>query len=132
MHKGSCLCGAIAYELNCDLQEIYYCHCQRCRKSNGAAFNAVSIAPLKEFKLVRGEDKLKVFEYEGGADRYFCSECGSSLFSKRKTMPDIIRIRIGTLDTPISIKVSKHIYVGSKAEWYDICDGAQQFQERAS
>lgn len=132
MHKGSCLCGAIAYEINGDIQEFYYCHCQRCRKSNGAAFNAIAPLPLNQFKVVRGEDKLKAFEYEGGADRYFCSVCGSSLFSKRKAIPDMVRIRIGMLDTPISIKVSKHIYVGSKAEWYDICDGAQQFEERAS
>jgi hypothetical protein len=45
-------------------------------------------------------------------------------------MPEAIRLRVGTLDTPVSGKVSAHIFVGSKAEWFDILDDAPQFVER--
>lgn len=131
MHKGSCLCGAVAYEISGDIKQIIYCHCQRCRKANGSAFNAVSPIPAAQFKIVKGQDTLKAHVYEAGVDRMFCSDCGSPIFSKRKAMPDMVRVRIGTLDTPIDKKVSTHIFVGSKAEWYDICDNAQQFIERA-
>ena len=48
----------------------------------------------------------------------------------RENIPETVRLRIGTLDTPVETKASDHIFVGSKAEWYEILDGLPQHKER--
>ncbi len=59
----------------------------------------------------------------------FCQNCGSPIFSWRESNPEFARIRIGTLDTPISTKPTAHIFVGSKAEWDQICDDLPRHHE---
>jgi hypothetical protein len=130
MNKGSCLCGAVEYEINGTLGPIAYCHCSRCRKANGSAFAAVSPVAASDFSVVKGNDALRTYRTETGVHRVFCGSCGSPIFAKRESMPEMVRVRIGTLDTPIDAKVSAHIFVGSKADWDDIHDSAPQYQER--
>ena len=130
MHTGSCLCGKIQYTIDGELGPIICCHCKRCRKSSGTAF--VTSIPISRasFHVTAGKDLIKAYRNEGGVDRAFCFDCGSQLFSTRASTPDIMRIRLGTLDTPIHSKVSSHIFTASKAEWYDILDEAPQYAER--
>jgi hypothetical protein len=45
-------------------------------------------------------------------------------------MPDVVRLRIGTLDTPFEARPTAHIFAASKAEWFDIHDDLPQFAER--
>ena len=130
MHQGSCLCGAVKYEIKGEPGPVMFCHCSKCRKANGSAFNAASLVNTADFKLVSGRKHLAEFESGAGVWRVFCKTCGSPLYSRRSAMPEAIRLRIGTLDTPVAGKVSGHIYVGSKAEWFEIFDEAPQFAER--
>ena len=48
--KGSCLCGAVAYEVSGPLRQAVACHCGLCRKSGGN-FIAFSNAWHRDFKL---------------------------------------------------------------------------------
>ncbi len=130
MHKGSCLCGAIEYEIMGDLGPILFCHCSRCRKANGSAFGAVSPIATSNFRIVKGQEALRSYVTEAGVQRVFCGTCGSPIIAKRENAPEIVRLRIGTLDTPIDSKTSGHIFVGSKAEWYEIHDDVPQYEER--
>ena len=129
MHNGSCLCGAVKYEINGALGPLVYCHCSRCRKSNGSAFTAVSPVASSNFRIVKGEEHLRSYRTVSGFHRVFCGNCGSPIIGKRENLPDIVRVRIGTLDTPNYAKVSSHIFVNSKAEWENIFDDAPQYQE---
>jgi hypothetical protein len=130
MHKGSCLCGSIEYEIDGPLGPIVYCHCSRCRKANGSAFSAVSQVASADFRIVKGEGALRGYSSGPGVHRMFCGNCGSPLFSKRDAMPEAVRLRIGTLDTPVEGAVSAHVFVGSKAGWDEIHDAAPQYEER--
>ena len=129
MYKGSCLCGAIAYEISGELGPIVFCHCSRCRKVNGSAFAAVSPVSSNNFTFVQGSESLRSFSTEG-VHRFFCGHCASPIISRRDTMPELVRVRIGTLDTPVNANVSAHIFAGSKAEWYEILDDCPQYDER--
>jgi hypothetical protein len=40
MHLGSCLCGAVRFEVEGDFQQFYLCHCGRCRNDSGSAHAA--------------------------------------------------------------------------------------------
>ena len=131
MHKGSCLCGAVSYEVSGELGPINYCHCKRCRKATGSAFNSGSPVKASEFRLVTGEKELGHFVHAAtGLDRTFCTKCGSPIYSRRASAPEVIRVRVGTLDTPVTAKPAAHIYVASKAAWFDIRDDIPQHPER--
>ncbi len=131
MHSGSCLCGGVRYEVRGELGSIVLCHCRKCRKATGSAFNAVAPVARKDLHLLAGQDALAEFESSPGVHRVFCGRCGSPLYSRRDAMPDMLRLRLGTLDTPVEGKPSRHIFTAHKAEWFDILDGAQQFPEQA-
>ncbi|HEX8237680.1 MAG TPA: GFA family protein [Abditibacteriaceae bacterium] len=130
MYKGSCLCGTVNYEIEGEPGDIVFCHCSRCRKANGTAFLAAAPVQTEQFSIVSGNQSLVEYESSPGVYRVFCGQCGSPLFSKRDAMPETIRVRIGTLDTPIESKPTAHIFVADKANWFDIRDEAPQFPER--
>ena len=130
MIKGSCLCGGVQYQINEALGPIIYCHCRRCRKSSGSACVTSTEIHRAKFEVTQGKDLIKKYENPGAVDRFFCSHCGSQLYSERATTPLTMRLRLGTLDTEITERVSSHIFVGSKAEWHENQDEAIQYQER--
>lgn len=127
--KGSCLCGKIRFEYSGELGPVTLCHCTQCRKSNGTAFAANSEIERSNFKIVSGGELIREFESTQGKFRAFCKECGSPIYSRRDSIPDKLRIRLGLMDTRIDIKPSFHIFTDSKAEWYEICEGLPQYPE---
>ncbi|HCU84037.1 MAG TPA: aldehyde-activating protein [Methylophilus sp.] len=129
-HTGSCLCGAVRYEVRGELGALVYCHCQRCRKASGSAFNAVTPISGANFTITQGEAALNTYRSDAGVCRTFCSHCGSPIMAYRESTPEALRLRVGSLDTPLATHVSAHIFVGSKAEWDDIHDTAPQYAER--
>jgi hypothetical protein len=130
MLKGSCLCGAVKYEVRGELGPIVFCHCSICRKVNGSAFSVGAAVEPQDFSIVEGEDSLSFFQSSAGARRFFCRACGSPLFSRREGNPEIIRLRIGSLDSPVPSKPVGHIFVSEKADWFDIGDELPQYAER--
>lgn len=123
MHRGSCLCGRVRYEYDGTLDEISLCHCGQCRKAQGTAFAAVTPIRAADFRIVAGGESLKSYRATPGKARVFCGECGSPIYSARDDMPEVKRLRIGTLDTPLAdVRERYHIFVAYKAPWYDIED----------
>lgn len=81
MHTGSCLCGAIEYEITGALGAIMVCHCSRCRKASGSAFNAMSPVAAAGFRIVKGQEQLRDYRNDAGVHRLFCGTCGAQLFN---------------------------------------------------
>jgi len=112
-----------------ELPAPFLCHCSRCRKAHGSAFAAIAAVETKDFRIIAGKDVLGNYAHNG-AYRWFCKNCGSQLFTTRDAMPHLVRLRIASLDTRYDKKPSAHGYATSKADWYDILDGAPQYVER--
>jgi hypothetical protein len=125
--KGSCLCGAVAYEVTAPFQFLGNCHCSRCRKSNGAAFVTWGILNPGTFKWTSGESLVRSYESSPGNARCFCVKCGSALASAHAGV--IGEVVIGTVDGDPGDTPREHIFVGSKACWYQITDGLPQHAE---
>ncbi len=131
--QGSCLCGRVAYEFNGAPQRMYNCHCQRCRRGRGAAHATNLFVKLEQFHWVRGQDDVADFALPGARffGTAFCRHCGSRL-------PRIYRDRgaaavpCGSLDDDPLMRPQVHLYVGSKAPWFDITDALPQFAEGAT
>ena len=130
MLKGSCLCNAIQYEIQGELGSTMMCHCSKCRKANGSAYAINAAVKTDQFHFIKGQELVSEFESSPGVFRSFCKQCGSPLLSRRPSQPDIVRLRIGTLDTPVDVKPLAHIFVGSKASWDEIHDDIPQYEER--
>ncbi|MDD2344455.1 MAG: GFA family protein [Tolumonas sp.] len=130
MLKGSCLCNAIQYEIQGELGPTMMCHCSKCRKANGSAYAINAAVKTDQFHFIKGQELVSEFESSPGVFRSFCKQCGSPLLSRRPSQPDIVRLRIGTLDTPVDVKPLAHIFVGSKASWDEIHDDIPQYEER--
>jgi hypothetical protein len=118
MLNGSCLCGAVAYEVDAPVERIVHCHCQTCRKTHGAAFSSVTAVPREKFRWIRGEALLGAYESSPGKFRRFCSCCGSHVMAERVVQP-VVLLRLGCLDTPLSDRPQLHIWRSDGASWYD-------------
>jgi hypothetical protein len=118
MLTGSCLCGGVAYEVDAPLGPIVHCHCQTCRKAHGAAFSSLASVPKAKFRWTRGAEQLGVFESSAGKLRKFCSLCGSQLIAERIDK-DVVMLRLGCLDTPVTQTPIAHIWRSDAASWYD-------------
>ena len=132
MHKGSCLCGRVEYRYDGEIEEISMCHCSQCQKAQGTAFVAVAPVQAEQFQIVSGQEFLKEFRASPNKARVFCGECGSPLYSTKDDLPQIKRLRLGTLETPVKTSKQYHAFVAQKASWYEIEDDFAQHPGRAT
>jgi hypothetical protein len=120
---GSCLCGGVRYEAEEPVSRVARCHCRQCRKASGAEFATNGSVERARFRVVAGDELLRRFESSAGVFRVFCGRCGSPLFKENASDPGHVRLRLGCVDTEISVVPSEHIWVDDKPRWSKITDG---------
>lgn len=120
--QGGCLCGAIRYAIHEELAPIQVCHCSQCRKAQGGPFATNIPVHQAAFEILSGEALIQRYESTPGKYRCFCRTCGSPLYSQRTSVPDVLRLRAGTLDGEIAARPAFHAYVGTKANWWQLAD----------
>jgi len=108
LNKGSCLCNQVQYEIDGELEDVLNCHCSMCRKLHASAFRTRAKIKTASWKTVQGEECIKFYESSPGEHKGFCSECGSSLFTKFDSYQDILGFPLGTLDTEPKVKPTRH------------------------
>ncbi|GHG63040.1 aldehyde-activating protein [Comamonas sp. KCTC 72670] len=119
MNTGGCFCGAVRYEVSAPLTAVTYCHCSKCRKWHGHA-GAYAAVDREGFRLTE-ERGLKWHAVSPTVRRGFCGECGSSVLFDEAPAPKM-SVCAGSLDTPTGIREKAHIYLGSKADYYEVTD----------
>ena len=122
MHKGSCLCGAVTFEVRGTLPGPDVCHCGQCRKFSGHCFASTDVS--RECVTIFGGDRVTWYNGQK-ARRGFCSVCGCSLFWD-PLHHDWIGLAMGAFDTPTKTRVRVHIHVADKGDYYEIEDGLPQ------
>ena len=123
MHKGSCLCGAVTFEVEGSLSPVEACHCSQCRKWTGHIFASTEV-PCTALKI-KGSENVSWFQSSEKVRRGFCSSCGASLFFDPldKEKHNWIGISMGVFDTPTNTEMALHIFVAEKGDYYKITDG---------
>ena len=101
-YLGSCHCGQITFSVKAEEHlEIERCNCSICNKSGYLHL----IVPLKQFKLLTGEDNISTYTfYSGIAKHTFCRTCGVKPFYTPRSNPDGIDVNVNCIDTPIPRK----------------------------
>ena len=129
---GGCGCGAVRFELSESPLSASYCHCTRCQRRTGTAASANAIAAPGSFRIVAGEQALRAWRPEGGAEKWFCGECGSALFSRRPGDPERVAVRMGAFDRDPGVRPRERLFVAYAAGWEPIPqDGLPRHAERA-
>jgi hypothetical protein len=114
--KGSCLCGAVEYEIDQLDMPIAHCHCRTCRKAHAAMFNSTAGVNRDHFRWLKGEEKLSSFMTLPEKFLYFCSVCGSHLVAERPEQSHVI-VRVATLDDDPGFKPTMHIWCSHNVPW---------------
>ena len=128
MYTGGCLCGGVQFRIDAELEPIQLCHCSQCRKAQGGPFASNIPVDLNEFHLLSGAELLGSFASSPGKQRVFCRQCGSPIYSRKDSLPSVLRIRAGLINEPLASKPIAHFYTASKANWWSIDDGLTQFE----
>jgi hypothetical protein len=116
---GGCSCGAIRYEIGSFPLLLYTCNCTDCQTASGSAFALNMPVATKSFRILRGQPKGWHHKSPSGADltSWFCGDCGARIYGERKSRPDSINLRAGTLDDTTWLIPVAHNYMRSAQPW---------------
>ena len=124
---GKCLCEQIAYAIKGELGPIFNCHCSKCRRWHGAVFRTRASINTSQFSWIKGESLVARYQSGENVTKCFCSVCGSPLISEYKNRPDIYGVPLGGIEQNLNAQPVGHIFVKSKAPWYQIDDDLPQY-----
>ena len=130
MIRGSCLCGAVAYEAAALSGPMGHCHCRTCQKAHSAAFATTARAMRAGFRWTKGADVVTAFESTPDKNRWFCPRCGSHLMAEWPGQDQVI-LRIGSVDEGLQSGPVAHIWVSHQAAWDLGRDDLPRFEEGA-
>ena len=123
MHKGSCLCGAVRFEVDGELEGPDACHCSQCRRQSGHYWASTNVR--RDALRIEGEENVTWYHSSEKVRRGFCATCGSVLFWD-PIGREITSIAMGAFDKPTGTRLAIHIFVDDKGDYYDIADGLPQ------
>ncbi|QPC87211.1 GFA family protein [Mesorhizobium sp. NBSH29] len=125
--RGACLCRAVGFSVNDAFDYAMNCHCSNCRRTTGSAFKPIAGIRTAHLSVTKGAEAIMRFGESQNHDAH-CARCGSLLYSSVRDGA-YVHVPLGTLDDTPSIRPTAHIFVGSKADWFDITDDLPQFDE---
>jgi hypothetical protein len=127
---GGCNCGAVRYEVTAPLKVASWCHCRHCQRRSGAAAAANAHPEQGTFRITVGHERLRMWQPEGGGEKWFCLTCGSHLCGRNPSHADPIGIRMGSFDEDPGIEPSVRQFTAYAAPWDPIPDdGLPRFPE---
>jgi hypothetical protein len=129
MLSGACLCGTVCYQIDGRPRFMYRCYCNKCRAASGGPFANNVIVDADRFRITTGRERLAAFESSPRKFRYFCSACGSPIYSHGEQTKHIVSVRTCTLKEDPGLRVAYHAFVASKAPWVEISDSQPQFAD---
>jgi len=116
-HSGSCLCGAVRFEVAGEVEQFYLCHCEYCRKDTGSAHAANLFSSRATLRWMSGEEEVRQFDLPGTRhSKAFCSTCGSAL-PRTQMNGKLLVVPAGSLTTEVRIRPNAHIFMASRAGW---------------
>ncbi len=127
---GGCQCGAVSFEYSGTPKMMMNCHCSRCRKAKGAAHATNAFVAYDNLNWTNGEDNITNYSHKGAKvfGHAFCKTCGSSV-PRPRADGSVYNVPVGSLNQAPGIEAKGHIFVGSKAPWFEISDSHSQWDE---
>ena len=77
MMSGSCHCGAVAFSVEGDLEQVFECNCSHCSRKGLLMW----FVPPSALAVTAGSDRLTAYSFNQHVINYqFCSICGAQPF----------------------------------------------------
>jgi hypothetical protein len=125
MASGSCQCGALRFEATPPSKWVAHCHCTMCRRAHGAAFVTWVGVEESRARIDDAQATLRWYASSPGAERGFCSHCGSMLFFRGQRWPGELHIVRANFDEPVDREPQVHVHYDTHVDWValDPADG---------
>lgn len=113
-HRGSCHCGAIAFEVRAPaVLDASDCNCSICTMTGYLHL----IVPRSRFRLLRGQAALTSYRFNTRtAEHLFCRRCGVKSFYIPRSNPDGYSVNVRCLDPATIESVRIHPFDGRNWE----------------
>ena len=114
LHKGSCHCGAVQFEVEAPEEiQAQECNCSICSMTGYLHL----IVPRSRFKILKGEDSLTTYTFNTGVAKHtFCKTCGIKPFYVPRSNPDGFSVNLRCLDQSGIKKVTIEQFDGKNWE----------------
>jgi hypothetical protein len=129
--RGRCGCRTVAFQVADDFGAAYNCHCSNCRAMTGSAFLPWGEIERDKLEVTRGGEALVMLGDPEADHEVRCRECQSLVYWTARG-GGYVRVPYGTLVDEPGLRPTAHIFVGSKAAWYEILDDLPQHDEYPS
>ena len=128
---GGCLCGKIRYTVSQPVQNIIACHCTNCQKASGTVVSHNTAVPTSAVTFTSGQPKVFADVAKSGNTlyRYFCGDCGSPIYSQRAKVPEMMVLKVGSLDDTDAMKLIMNIWTNSARPWVHIDPATESYPE---
>ncbi|MEO0329390.1 MAG: GFA family protein [Pseudomonadota bacterium] len=126
-YNGHCRCGGVSIESTGKPYFSGYCHCDDCRRSNGAP--VVSFAGFKTDKIDWKKQDTLAHWQNGNFKRHFCKSCGSPIAYTDAVLPDVVFFYAGFMENPESFPPDHHSYNSEKISWLKLADDLPKFEQ---
>jgi hypothetical protein len=128
---GHCLCGRVSYTADAAPIAQVACHCTECQRQTSSPFSVIVGIPLDALE-VQGETLASfttIADDRGQeTERWFCSACGSPIYSISPAAPDFAFIKAGSLDDASWLQPSVEVWTSSAQPWAPSFEGAMRFE----
>lgn len=124
--RGSCLCGAVTFEVAGPYPLLYQCHCSLCRKQGGSVSNTGLIVAAGKFRWLAGEDLIAKWQRATGFRSHFCTRCGAPVPNPLRDT-GYVWVPSGLLDGDGPLEIGAQLYVDSRASWAQLPAGMRHF-----
>jgi hypothetical protein len=117
-HTGGCSCGAVRFEIAAEPLRGFQCQCRDCQRDTGCGHASVLVFPRAAMHITGRVSEISRIADSGAQKRKgFCGSCGSPLYNKPVSKPDMIGIYVGTLDDPSIFKPQIVIFTSRGHVW---------------
>ena len=127
---GSCLCGAVSFEVRSPFLRFTYCHCSRCRKASGSGHSTNLYCAPERFSWLAGEELTVRYDLPSARSfsAVFCGRCGAPLPHHTRSGREVI-VPAGSLDTQPRQPPSASIYCAYAVPWSVQNESVPRFAE---
>lgn len=117
---GGCLCGAVKFSIENSFKNLYFCHCDQCRKLSGTAHVSNLFTSTDSIEWTSGESVVQTYYHaERGFSNAFCKHCGSPVPRINKSRKALI-VPMGSLDTEPKVEKKMHIFTTEEPKWSEL------------
>jgi hypothetical protein len=118
----------VTYEVSDEFAAAYNCHCSNCRATTGAAFLPWGEIEREKLTVTKGAESVRVLGDPEAIYEARCGECWSLLYWTARGGA-YVRVPYGALVDDPALRPTAHMFVGSKAAWYEITDDLPRHDE---